>query len=57
MYDLVWAETDYDKVYFLDKILVTGHSPTKLIDKAYAGKIIKRNNHIAVDCEVYLELL
>lgn len=50
MYELVWAETDYDKVYFPDKILVTGHSPTQLIDKEYANRIIKKNNHIAVDC-------
>lgn len=48
--ELVWAETDYDKVYYEDKILVTGHSPTVYIDKNYAGRIIKKNNHIAIDC-------
>ena len=48
--ELVWAETDYDKVYYEDKILVTGHSPTVYIDKNYAERIIKKNNHIAIDC-------
>lgn len=48
--DLVWAETDYDKVYYRNKILITGHSPTMFIDKNYAGRIFKKNNHIAIDC-------
>ena len=29
--ELVWAETDYDKVYFKDKILITGHTPVSAI--------------------------
>ena len=48
--ELVWAETDYDKVYYRDKILITGHSPTMFIDKNYSGRILKKNNHIAIDC-------
>lgn len=51
IHELVWAETDYDKVYFKDKILVTGHTPVSaiLFDKT-ADKILKQNNHIAIDC-------
>ncbi|MEG2000750.1 MAG: metallophosphoesterase [Evtepia sp.] len=49
--ELIWAETDYDKVYFKDKILITGHIPVSaiLFDKS-ADKILKQNNHIAIDC-------
>ncbi len=48
IYDLIFTRTDYEKVYFKDKFLVTGHTPTKLIwgkDEVY-----KKNNHIAIDC-------
>lgn len=48
--DLVWADTHYDKIYYPDKIMVTGHTPTYHIDRNYAGKIYKANNHIAIDC-------
>ena len=48
--DLLFAHPEYDKVYFPDKILVTGHTPTGLIDEASAGRILKKNNHIAIDC-------
>lgn len=49
--EIIWAETDYDKVYFKDKILITGHTPVSVIlfDKS-ADKILKQNNHIAIDC-------
>ncbi len=49
--EILWAETDYDKVYFEDKILITGHTPVSaiLFDKS-ADKIFKKNNHIAIDC-------
>ena len=48
--DLVWERQDYNKVYFKDKIIVSGHTPTHFIDEKYRGKIIKKNNHIAIDC-------
>lgn len=50
LYELVWGHADYQKVYFEDKILVTGHTPTAIIDEAYKGKIYKANYHIAIDC-------
>ena len=46
----VWAETDYDKVYYPDKILVTGHTPTDLSKAGSNYKILKLNNHMAIDC-------
>lgn len=49
--ELVWERTDYNKVYFEDKYLVTGHTPTLLIDdNPRPGFIYKANNNIAIDC-------
>ena len=50
LYDFITGRMDYDKVYSEDFYLVSGHTPTELIDENYAGKIYKKNNHIAVDC-------
>ncbi len=48
--EFIFGEPDYEKQYFDDKYIVTGHTPTGLIDPAYSGKIYKNNNHIAIDC-------
>jgi serine/threonine protein phosphatase 1 len=48
--DFTFNETDYDCVYDENVIMVSGHSPTGLIDPAFAGRILRRNNHIAIDC-------
>lgn len=48
--ELIIGRTEYDKVYFEDKYIVTGHTPTALIDYASKGKILEINNHIAIDC-------
>lgn len=48
--DMLWTRCDYDKVYFDDMILITGHTPTFMVDKTYDGKILIKNNHINVDC-------
>jgi len=40
----------YDRVYFEDKYVVTGHTPTVTIGEQYKGRIYRENNHIAVDC-------
>ena len=50
MEELITARTDYSKMYFPDRYLVTGHTPTMLIDPAYEGRIYRKNNHIAIDC-------
>lgn len=48
--ELIVGECEYDKVYFEDKYIVTGHTPTALIDSSSRGKILEINNHIAIDC-------
>ena len=44
------GEPDYEELYFVDKYIITGHTPTGLIDKNFKGKIWRGNNHIAIDC-------
>ena len=48
--ELITGRAEYDKRYFEDKYLVTGHTPTALIDYTSKGKILEINNHIAIDC-------
>ena len=48
--ELIWERMDYDRVYCPGKYLVTGHTPTGYIHPAYRGRIMRRNNHIAIDC-------
>ena len=48
--ELISESPDYEKVYFEDKILVTGHKPTVEINPGYKGKIFTLNGHIAIDC-------
>lgn len=48
--DLIFTRAEYDTVYSDSYILVTGHTPTFLIDQKCDGKIYRKNRHIAVDC-------
>lgn len=49
--ELVWSRTDYQKQYFDDIFLVTGHTPTFTIkNHDNPGHIYTKNNHIAIDC-------
>jgi serine/threonine protein phosphatase 1 len=50
-YDFVGPDinTDYGKEYFKDIILVTGHIPTIVIDKAHCGRVYRKHGHIAID--------
>lgn len=48
--DMLYTVTDYHRVYFPDKYLVTGHIPTCTISPIYDGQIYIKNNHIALDC-------
>ena len=50
MHDFIWERMDYNRVYYQNKLLVTGHTPTFFIDPACAGRILQRNNHIVIDC-------
>lgn len=48
--DFVFADTDYDRIYFADKYLVTGHTPTALIDRSLTGKVYSKKRHLSIDC-------
>lgn len=48
--DFVFGNTDYSSIYFSDKYLVTGHTPTVGIDKALMGKVYAKKRHLALDC-------
>lgn len=49
--DLVWERMDYNKVYYDDKIIITGHTPTQLIKgNKNPGKIYKNGLNIDIDC-------
>ena len=49
---MLYAKTDYDRVYDPARYLLTGHIPTFTIDPACDGKIYRKNGHIAIDCGV-----
>ena len=42
LYELLFCKPDYDRVYFPEKYLVTGHTVRE--------EILIKNNHIAIDC-------
>lgn len=46
----VFAKTDYTKAYFPDSYLITGHTPTAVIDRQCAGKVYSKKRHLAIDC-------
>lgn len=48
--DFLFYRTNYDKIYFKDKYLVTGHTPTILIRNDRQPLVYQNNNHIALDC-------
>ncbi len=53
--ELVWTRPDYDMQYFAHIYVITGHTPTQLIeDNPRPGFIYRRNNHIAIDCGAHI---
>ena len=49
--DLVWERLDYDRQYFKDKYIITGHTPTQVIEgNPKPGYIYINKNNIAIDC-------
>lgn len=48
--DYTLGEPDYEEIYFDDKDIITGHTPTMYIDKNAKGRIWTGNSHIAIDC-------
>jgi len=51
-HDYMWGNPEYGKIYREDTLIVTGHTPTMLIDGAAPGRIYMANNHIGMDCGV-----
>jgi serine/threonine protein phosphatase 1 len=49
--ELVWDRADFNEKYYDDVYVVSGHTPTQLIEgNPNPGKIYRANNHIAIDC-------
>ncbi|MBR1470486.1 MAG: serine/threonine protein phosphatase [Lachnospiraceae bacterium] len=49
--ELVWDRADFEEQYFDDVYVVSGHTPTQLIEEnPKPGYIYRANNHIAIDC-------
>ena len=49
--DFVWERPDYGRRYFENVEVVSGHTPTQLIeDNPRPGHIFRQNGHIAIDC-------
>lgn len=47
---LLLSRPDYEKRYFQDRYTITGHTPTPVIQKKNQGTVIRKNNHLAIDC-------
>ena len=51
MKELIWDKAEYDRQYYDDKYVVTGHTPTQYIEgNDRPGFIYRKNHHIALDC-------
>lgn len=51
LFDIVWTRPDYEKPYFDDIYVITGHTPTQYIEaNEHPGYIYRKHNHIAIDC-------
>lgn len=48
--DFLYKRCDYNRIYYQDKFLVTGHTPTVLIREDRQPLIYQSNHHIAIDC-------
>jgi len=48
--DLISERPNYKLRYYEGITLVTGHTPTVVIDPQYRGRIYRKNGHIAMDC-------
>ena len=56
LHELVWERPDYEKQYFEDTIVISGHTPTQyIVNNPKPGYIYKKNNHIAIDCGAHIK--
>lgn len=46
---LLFSRANLDRTYFYDTYTITGHTPT-INEEGNMGTVIKRNNHISIDC-------
>ena len=46
---ILFSSADLNRVYFKDTCTITGHTPT-ISESGNTGTVIKRNNHISIDC-------
>lgn len=46
---LLFSRANLDGTYFYDTYTITGHTPT-INEEGNMGTVIKRNNHISIDC-------
>lgn len=54
--ELVWSRTDYEEMYFPDRYVVTGHTPTQAIfDNPNPGYVYRKSRNIAIDCGACFE--
>ena len=51
LHELIWMRADYDEQYYEETFVITGHTPTQIIeDNPRPGFIYRKNHHIAIDC-------
>ncbi len=50
LHDFIWERMDYSQVYYRNKLLITGHTPTLFFGAQWRGRMFRENNHIDVDC-------
>jgi serine/threonine protein phosphatase 1 len=51
-HELLWTRPDYFDTFYDDKILVFGHTPSRLYGKEYAGRAVNRGSWIDIDAGV-----
>lgn len=51
-YELLWTRPDYNDTFYDDKMLVFGHTPTRLYGREYAGRAVRRGSWIDIDAGV-----
>jgi serine/threonine protein phosphatase 1 len=56
--ELAFGREDYGQPKFNEpgRFLVTGHTPTALIDHESRGRIFKKYDHIAIDCGAVFDI-
>lgn len=54
--ELIWDRAEYDRQYYPDVYVVTGHTPTQTIkENPRPGYIYREKNHIALDCGCHIK--